>query len=229
MIHLQQIPFAKQLLFFAALLLLGTTLKAQSQVQDSTSQKPRISIAIQPLFLFIGAAKFDFELQPAKHRFGYKLTTELYQMETKDTRNLDFLDKKPYDKLRGFGLGLQQKYKFREKASSSYVSYGFTYRNQTIAYETEGFYPFQENGLTYYEYGPIDKKVRLETILVNTTLGYQIISYNFMFDVYMGVGYKGPLTKVNFDGARRYDYSILSYAYEGFGVLAGIKFGFQLQ
>lgn len=217
-------------LIIALILLLSfaSTTNAQDKKTDSIAKKMGISLTVQPFFFAVAAGKLDLELQPLNHKFAYIVTGEFYDGEVQDGELFDFKDN-AWDKISGFGIGLMQKYKFKEKRSSPYVAYGATYRNQKIAIETEGFYPYQENGLTYYDYGPIEKSLKINSLLIGGTMGYQKISGSFVFDIYAGLGYKTPLGKNNLEGYREYDKDITVYAYKGFGMLLGFKIGMQFQ
>lgn len=188
---------------------------------DSITRRPSISVSVQPFFLLTNAGKVDLEVQPLDHKFAYVLSAEFYGGRVQD----DFI----YDRLNGFGIGLLQKYKFKKQLSSPYFAYGAIYRHQEIAIETEGFSPYQDNGLTYYEFGPIKKLLIIDAVLLSTTFGYQKVSNDFVYDFYIGLGYKTPLRDLNFQGYRKYDQYISSYAYKGFGMLVGFKIGYQLQ
>ena len=214
--------------FTLLLLLSGASTYAQVQDKDSLDQKPAMSLSVQPLFLISNAAKLDLEIQLPKRRLGYIVSAEVYAGRVKDIGFLEITSgDRPFDRISGFGLGVLQKHSFREGITSYYVAYGITYRHLKIDYETDGFSPYQQDGLNYYEYGPLEKSKKINTLLLSTTIGYHRIMGRFVYDLYLGLGYKSPLEKVDFNGARDYNDSMPSFAYKGFGILAGIKLGFQ--
>jgi hypothetical protein len=208
---------------------------ATAQVQtgeakrDSIPLKTSLSVSVQPFFLLTNAGKIDIELQPAGSKFGYVFTAEVYSGRVKDDDIFRVQEDERFDKIRGAGIGISQKYKFRDKRSSPYIAYGLTYRYQEIAIETEGFYSYQENGFTYYEYGPIGKNLVISSGLANAGVGYQKIALDFLYDVYFGFGYKAQLKNTDFDGHRAYDKYQYSYAYKGAVMQVGFKIGFQFR
>ncbi len=207
------------------LTLLGMELSANR----STVSAQSVSVAIQPIFILNNAGKIDVELQPAKSRFGYILTAELYGGTIKDKPTFSIDENTPSDKLRGAGIGISQKYKFKDDRSSPYIAYGLTYRYQEIAIETEAFYAYQENGFTYYGYGPVNKNLVISSGMASAVFGYQKLEDDFVYDFYFGAGYKTQFKNTDFDGLRSYDRNQYSYAYKGPLMLVGLKIGFQFR
>ena len=207
------------------LTLLGMELSSDRNTVSAQS----VSVAIQPIFILNNAGKIDVELQPATSRFGYILTAELYGGTIKDKPTFSIQENAASDKLRGAGIGISQKYKFKEDRSSPYIAYGLTYRYQEINIETEGVYPYQENGLTYYGYGPYNKNLIISSGMASAVFGYQKIEDDFVYDFYFGAGYKTQFNNTDFDGLRSYNRNQYSYAYKGPLMLAGLKIGFQFR
>lgn len=223
------IPLKLFLLFILSVSTLAV--KSQEKVIDTTlnTKKSSISVTVQPFFLLINAAKADLEFQPTGRRFGYVLTPELYTGSIRDDDNFGYLTRLGNDQLRGFGLGILQKYKFKDQLSSPYVAYGVTYRHQELSIQTNGFYKIEQEGLTYYEYGAIKKRFLIDALLLSATVGYQKIAHNVVYDFYFGVGYKTPLGDIDFEGYRKYNQSSTSIAYRGVTMLIGLKLGYQFQ
>lgn len=197
---------------------------------DKAENKKSLSVSLQPLFMLISAGKIDIELQPAGKRHAYIFTAEVYGGRVQDRSNgFDTRSNGDWDKINGAGLGISHKFKFKNERSSPYIAYGLTYRYQEITFETEGFYPYEQDGLTYYEYGSIEKNLVISSGLATTVFGYQKISDDFVYDFYFGFGYKAQLKETDFMGLREYDNSIMNYAYKGFGMVAGLKIGFQFR
>lgn len=195
---------------------------------DSIPSKTSLSVAVQPFFLLINAGKIDVELQPAGSKFGYVVTAEIYSGGIEDyDHSSDKGD--PYDKINGAGIGISQKYKFKDKRSSPYIAYGLTYRYQEITIDTEGFYSYQDNGFTYYDYGPREKNLVISSGLASVVFGYQKIAGDFVYDFYFGGAYKAQLKNTDFDGLRKYNKYSDSYAYKGPTMLVGFKIGFQFK
>jgi hypothetical protein len=213
------------------LLLLGTfAAKSQDKPVDSASKtKTGFSVSVQPFFLLNNAIKADLEIQPVGRRFTYVFTAELYDGPILDDDDFNSIARLAEDQINGFGLGILQKYKFKDKLSSPYLAYGVTYRHQEVAIETEGFYSTEKDGLNFYEYGAIKKRLLNDALLLSATLGYQKVAHNVVYDIYFGFGYKAPLRNTDFGGYRRYEQDITSIAYKGFGMLVGFKIGYQFQ
>jgi hypothetical protein len=207
------------------------SVKSQEKVVDTTfkTNKSSISVSVQPFFLLINAAKADLEFQPNGRRFGYVLTPEFYTGPIQDDDNFGYLTRLANDQLKGFGLGILQKYKFKDQLSSPYVAYGITYRHQELSIQTNGFYTTEQDGLMYYEYGAIKKRFLIDALLLSATIGYQKIAHYVVYDFYFGVGYKTPLGDIDFEGYRKYNQSTTSIAYKGVGMLVGLKLGYQFQ
>ena len=197
---------------------------------DNAADKRSVSVSFQPFFMLINAGKIDVELQPAGKKAGYIFTAEVYGGRTKDESDgFDNRSNGQWDKVSGAGIGIARKYKFKNERSSPYVAYGLTYRYQEISIKTEGFYSYQEDGLTYHEYGPLEKNLVVSSGLANAVFGYQKIADDFVYDFYFGFGYKAQLKEPDFQGLREYDHSIVNYAYKGFGMLVGFKLGYQFR
>lgn len=210
------------------------TANAQSNVivdtAYSTAAKPSVTVALQPFFLLNNAGKIDVELQSAGKKIGYLFTAEVYSGQTKDESDgFDNRSRGDWDKINGIGVGISRKYKFKDERSSPYLTYGLTYRYMEISFETDGFYTYQVDGLTYYDYGKLENNVAISSGLVSATFGYQKIVDDFVYDFYFGFGYKAPLNKPDFKGYREYDQSIINHAYKGVGMLVGFKLGYQFR
>jgi hypothetical protein len=215
---------------FVPFLLLLTAFSARSQekaIDSASRSKTAISVSLQPLFMVNNALKADLELQPSGRKFSYVLTAELYDGTIQKDDDFGSSKRLAHDQLNGFGLGILQKYKFKKKLSSPYVAYGATYRHQEVAIETEGYYTTQQDGLTFYEYGAVKKRLLFDGLLLSTTLGYQKVSYNFVCDVYFGIGYKAPFGDADSESHREYDDNMTSLTFKGIGMLVGFKLGYQ--
>ncbi|MEJ7560148.1 MAG: hypothetical protein WKF66_17695 [Pedobacter sp.] len=217
-------------ILFVSLSLFTFLAKSQDKHGDSVLRtKTAISVSLQPFFLVNNTLKADLEIQPIGRKFNYVITAELYDGPMLDDDDFSYTSRFPEDQINGFGLGILQKYKFKNQLSSPYLAYGVTFRHQEVAIETEGFYSTEKDGLMYYDYGDIKKRLINDAILFSATLGYQKVSRNVVYDLYFGFGYKLPLNDTKFGGYRRYEQGITSIAYKGFGMLVGFKLGYQFQ
>lgn len=203
----------------------GFSVKAQ---QDSTkASNHTINLLFQPLFIGNKAIKLDLEFQRSQSRFAYVITPELYSGIISDTETSKNASE---DRINGFGIGIQQKLKFKKEPVSHYFSYGLTYRYNKITYDSEGFIPYQENGLNYYDYGPYKNDMKINSILLSGVLGFQESYWDILLaDLYLGFGYKLPDVKIDNPGVRQYSKYFTSPAYKGVLLLAGIKIGVQIK
>jgi hypothetical protein len=220
-------------------LLLSTTLclnstagKAQTDSMARASESQlAIALSVQPLFVLSNALKLDLEIQKPTSRFGYVVSPELYGGQTTDTsvpesqRNNKFPDR-----ISGFGLGVQQKLKFKKQLISPYFAYGLTYRRLKITYDTEDFVRYEENGLSYYAYGPVENPIQINSLLFNGLIGVQTLDWDFLLlDLYVGFGYKIVDVNMSNPGERRYNKMFFSPAFKGPIMMAGIKLGVQIK
>jgi len=212
---------------------IGTaTAQDQTARPDTTDNdaKSSLSLAIQPMFMLNNAGKIDLEWQPVATKLAYVFTVEVYSGRIKDVKAVfDNPSDVPWDRINGAGIGIAQKYKFKNERSSPYLAYGLTYRYQEINIETKGFFTYEQDGLTYYDYGPLEKNLAVSSGLATAVFGYQKISDDFLYDFYFGFGYKAQFNNTEFEGLRRFDSSIVNYAYKGFGMVAGFKIGYQFR
>lgn len=204
-----------------------------SAAQDASNEagknaKLAVSVAVQPLYAISNAGKFDIELQNSASRFAYIISPEIYGGSLRDVSPFQNQVGVNKDRLSGFGIGLLQKYYVNE-SKRPYVAYGLTYRYQTIAFEAEGYDTFEKNGLTYYQYGPIKDKWKINSFLISTVIGYQKIKHDFLYDVYLGFGYKKPSVESKYPEARKYDEGVYNFAYTGLVYHMGFKIGFNIR
>lgn len=217
-------------LFSTCLILAFSSSFAQTaDSSTSVTAKTAISIAIEPHFLITNAGRLNVELQKPGGKFAYIIVPEIYGGEIVDAGVFRGISDKDPDKIRGFGLGLFHKYKFKPSVTGPYLAYGLTYRNLDITYNTEGYIRYTEDELTYYKYGDMEDVLKINSYLISGLAGYQKTAGIFMFDIYVGLGYKSSNKKSLYPAARKYDRSVFDIAYTGGTMVFGIKLGFQLQ
>ncbi len=195
--------------------------------QDTDSSKVSISGALEPLFFFKNALKLDAEMQRSGSQFSYIITPEFYSGGTIDGGNLFRSYKGDY--IKGFGIGLFQKYKFKA-LSGLYLSYGMTYRDLKIKYSDQGFFSYKSNNLTYYEYGNFTDHLKINSWLINSAIGVQTVYKNgIITDFYFGIGYKKSSRDSEYQNYRKYDQSPASFGFTGLVPVIGLKMGFQFK
>lgn len=225
---------AVKLLFTIAFLSAASLQSAQAQA-DSTknhaaSSNMAISLSAQPLYILSSAIKMDLELHKPTGRFGYVISPEFYSGNISDDRENHNRNGSSPDRIKGFGLGIHQKLKFKKQLVSSYFAYGATFRSQTITYHTESFIPYGNDGLSYYSYGPVDNRIKIKSLLVSAVMGFQTLDWDvLLMDAYIGFGYKLADLEMTYAGERRYDKNYFSPAYQGPLFMLGVKFGAQIK
>ena len=195
---------------------------------DSLPQQASLSISLQPFFLLNNALKVDMEWQRAESQFGYIFTVESYNGRVEENK-YNYSSYGHNDPVNGFGVGVAQKYRLKSGRSGPYVAYGMTYRYLEITMETEDFYQYQENGLTYYDFGALKKNNVISSGLFSAVFGYQKVADNFVYDLYLGMAYKAQFKSTDFGGGRTYDQYQYSYAHKGATMLVGLKIGYQFR
>ncbi|MBC8053637.1 MAG: hypothetical protein H7Y13_11290 [Sphingobacteriaceae bacterium] len=185
---------------------------------------------VQPLFAFNHALRLDVEVKPKNRYLNFIVSPEYYTGYVYDKGFTSASENLRSDKLRGAGIGVSHKIEFNKKNDRPYLSYGFMYRNIKINYEDEGFLPYKQNGLDYYEYNNFSDRLKINSVLLNACIGSQTRTFeSFILDVYMGMGYKISSKKSSFPDKREYNQEPLSYAYNGFSFLVGLKAGYKIK
>ena len=193
-----------------------------------------ISISFQPIFLLNNALKVDVEMQQKEKAGAFigglevytgKITI-LYPQESnlEETNNQDIIN--------GIGLNLAYKLKFQksEKLTSFYFSPGVTIRNFKLTLNGEGFYAFEQDGVEYYTYGPIEKNYPINSALFYGNLGYhKVWKTTMLLDAYLGFGYKTATKNNEVEFSRNYEQYAYGFNFNGYAVQAGLKFGFQIK
>lgn len=208
------------------LLFASLYVNAQKASKDTVGTPLSTVITIQPLYFVTSAVKLDIEFRKPDSKRAIGITPEFFNGNIKDADLLREMKGLKQDKLSGFGIGIFQKYYV---ANGPYFAYGLTYRYQTIVFDSQGFAPYQKDGYTFYEYGSISDKWKINSFLANTVIGYQAVKYDFVYDIYLGFGYKHPSIKADHPEARKYDRGVFNYAYDGLVYLMGFKVGYKIK
>jgi hypothetical protein len=207
-------------LFFLVVIWASSSVKAQEK------KFPEILASVQPLFAVNNALRADIELKLRSPLLNVVLSPELYTGTVKDR----YAYRDQYrDNLGGIGIGISHKLDLSKRNVRPYVSYGITYRSLKIDYDDEGFLPYTKEGLLYYEYGTFNDRLNIRSTLLNAVGGIQFITKKrFVFDVYLGAGYKNSSKSSSFS-KREYHHGTRSFAYNGNLFLSGFRIGYQLR
>jgi hypothetical protein len=225
---------------FTTLFALLSILSAFAQIKEDTSveklphQKNRFTIGTQPLYIANTGVRFDFEMRikntPAWIQIspiGYWLPHYEYNdaYEYDYGSHYDNYTTIGEDNLKTFsGAGLELNYKyFFNRSESLYFAGGCSYTHFNIKYEEKYWRPFTEDGLEYVvqDYGDIKQGINKWGI--NAYFGYQIPRPVFLFDMFVGLGYRHSF-RTN-GAARPFNNTMLSLGYSGIVVMTGIRIG----
>ncbi|UYZ57653.1 hypothetical protein [Hymenobacter latericus] len=196
--------------------------------------RPRTALlklnAFQPL-----ARSYQLELEkqlPGHPKHSLGLTPQLYHGRV--TQLTSDQETQPDERLRGWGLELLHRAYLVPNTDAAmagfYVAYGPQYQRLEMQFKANGWQQLLANdGLTYYQYGPIDYTETIRRYGATAVLGYQspLDLGRVYLDFYLGIGYRNTQFSSAFPESR-YRTGLLDYAYQGFYLPAGFKIGFAL-
>jgi len=198
---------------------------AQSKADSSKTVRPKgvnLSLGFEPIFAFNNCFKTDLEVKPLSRNFGIEVTPEIYAAS--------HILNNQHDDISGFGLGLYHKlYLNTGDNNRVMIAYGATYRHIDVTYQDEGFIPFTQNGLDYYQYKNFTDVLKNTSVLANIYVSARAVDIpnSFFLDAYMGGGYKFAKQESMYSGFRAYNALMYDYGHKGFVFLLGIKLGLQ--
>jgi len=201
----------------------------QSQSASSVSDRA-IGITFHPFYLFNNAIKIDAELQtkkPLAFVTGAEFYTGRISNLYKQTNNFG----EPIeDKIAGFGINAAIKYKFSqtERFNSYYFSPGITYRHLTVKLNGPMYYSYTENGMEFISYGPSQKNININPVLLYGMFGRYLEIDNVVLDMYFGLGRKLLKQNKELQTSRQYHEAMYGYNYSGTTFLIGVKLGYQI-
>ncbi len=217
------------LIFLFAAMSLTTMLS-----QEKTKLYPKYTFAVQPLYLINGGLRFDFEqqLQSQKEWLQYSIMGYYYQPKTYDNyyNGYSYFRWEPFysdfdsfSAFKGVGAGLAYKY-FLPRFF--YISPGVNYSYFNVAYKEYAFSPYNEDGLTFYEYGYMPFEQNFHKLKSEVTVGIQSTLRKLIFvNVYAGFGYTYSFFDENKAAMNN---SIFSFGYRGLTLTAGFRVGITL-
>jgi len=217
-----------ELTVFILLLALSGSLAGQEvKKRNSLEGYPKYTIAVQPFHLMNGTLKLDFETQLKSPKNWLQLSISGSYLPKKDIYraeyswsnfNSDFND---FTGLNGFGVGAA--YKSIIYSTWLYYSVGASYSHYRVRYAGYGYFPYIEDGLTYYEYYPAQQKQIFNKLSSSVCLGMQShFSNTLFFDVYIGIGYAHSMYDEN---KRSFEEGMYGFGRRGTFLAGGLRIG----
>jgi hypothetical protein len=214
-----------------AVMLAILILPAQIQAQDETvadklpHQKKNFTIATHPLYHFNAGVRFDFEKRIKNTPSWIQLGVAGNFLGNNSSGNWGIVSGDELSYLHGVGIELNYKYFFNKK-ESFYFAGGGSYSHYNIKYFDTYWHSYTENNLVYHarETGKMDQKIN--KLGINTYFGYQIPTPVFLFDMFVGLGYRHSFR--NNDTAKLFNDTMISLGYTGVVFITGVRFGVKL-
>jgi len=210
------------------------TLFSVAQNNDSLG----LSINIIPQYLFISGIRADLE---------YKLTNKInvfagmqYYTGTINTSGNETTDanttssnidqsKRANDKLEGNGWNTGIKYYFLEDNEYNYyLGADLTYNKFNITIKEYDYFPYIDDGLTFYEYRLGDIETDSKQFGYHVCAGATKTIKRLVVNGWFGIGYTETQLSKDFNKYRKYNSFSGQYAYQGFAPYLGFKLGFLL-
>lgn len=210
------------------------TLVSSAQKNDSL----KLSINITPQYLFIAGIRADLE---------YKLTNKInvfagmqYYTGTINTSGNESRDinatssnvdqsKRANDNLEGNGWNTGIKYYFLEDQEYNYyLGADLTYNKFNITIKEYDYFPYVEDGLTFYEYRLGNIETDSKQFGYYITAGATTTIKRFVANGWIGFGYTETALSKDFNKFRKYNSFFGQYAYQGYAPYLGFKIGYLL-
>jgi hypothetical protein len=207
------------------------TLFSNAQKNDSLG----LSFNIIPQYLIISGIRGDLE---------YKLTNKINVFvgmqyysgtintagsETKDLNATIDQSKRANDKLKGNGWNTGIKYYYsKDNNYNYYIGADLTYNKFNIIIKDYDYFPFVDDGLTFYEYRLGDIETDSKQFGYNVNVGATSSFKRFVINGWIGVGYTETQLSKNFNKYRKFNSYYGQYAYQGFAPYLGFKIGYFL-
>lgn len=195
----------------------------------------KFSINIHPQFLLISGIKADIEYKLLKnfHVFGggqfYTGLTNRNGDKTIKADNGTTSDqtKRANDEIAGNGFHLGGKYYFVHTTKEHfYVGAEYSYVKYNFKINDYGYFPYQDDGLTFYEYRlgkyDIDGSQSTSSLYFGATGN----EGRFIVNAWFGVSLVNAKTDNKLKEFRNFDKLYWDFAYNGLSPLIGFKIGF---
>jgi len=227
----------KTIISIALVTLVSLNLCAQEI--EPARQQPKFSFGFAPLSLLFNKTRFELETGVGKKSpvmisvspIFYSGTTQMYS----NTRHI-----KPDNSEADYssdlvsGMGGEMGIKFMKvldpfHLSMIYYGFGVGYHKINLSYQDYDFQPYQEDGLTYYNYQLGDVREDIQRTNVFGLLGGRTYAGNrIYFDLSIGLGYQKSNIKSSAFQPRDHESSIFGFGYTGFCYKAVLSVGFSL-
>jgi opacity protein-like surface antigen len=208
-----------------------TVATSQTQAQEQTitiklpHQLKKYTIATHPFYGLNSGVRFDFEMRIKNTPSWIQIGTAGYLVPRRDEEKYNqwvTITGDELNSLLGGGLELNYKY-FFNNSESLYVAGGCSYSRYNIEYIDKYWDSYIEHGLEYRmsKFGILNQKI--DKFGINTYFGYQIPKPTFLFDMFVGLGYRYSL-RSNIV-ANPFDNGMISFGYKGVVFITGVRFG----
>jgi hypothetical protein len=208
-----------------------------SHAQDAEVKLPRYAVSVEPFYLFNGGLRLNVEKRLTPKEW-LELNITGYHLPHSDIREDNFLwwsyeegghvtsnsDFTRFSGLNGFGIGGTYKYYFH---STCFVSTNASYSYYDVEYPDWDYYPYKEDGLTFYEYELNSKHQNFNKLSGNVCIGVRsFFRHTFVLEFYGGVGYAYSFYNEN---KKSYDETVFGFGRRGFHPVFGMKVGFNIK
>jgi hypothetical protein len=207
-----------------------STLRAQNNV-NLTEKYPHLeknyTVAVHPLYLFNGGLRLDFEKRIDNTPAWIQIGATGYHLARHTGRsNYWYRPSGEYNYLAGGGLDLNYK-RFYNRKETLYYSAGGAFTHYYIEYSGKHLRSYDEDGLTYYMYKYGNQKQKINKLGLNMYLGYQSPRPSFLFDMFVGIGYRYSFR--SYGKNELYENGMIALGYRGFVVTAGVRLGIKFK
>ncbi len=198
----------------------------------------KFSFHIHPQFLLINGIKADVEykLFPNLHiyaggqhysgltnRNGNKSVTDVSATTTYDQT------KRANDEINGSGFNIGAKYYFINTSREHFFAGSeFSYNQYNFKLNDYGYFPYQDDGLTFYEFRLGQYAAQGNQSTGSFYLGVTGNEGRFVVNLWVGASYIYTNTDSKLKELREFNKLYWDYAYKGIAPLLGFKVGFLL-
>ncbi|MDR3219872.1 MAG: hypothetical protein LBU22_13025 [Dysgonamonadaceae bacterium] len=218
-----------KLLYIPLLFLCLQGLSGNLPAQTAEKPLPRYGFSIEPLYLYNGGLRINAEKRlTEKEWFELNITPYYLPLAEYDydygawyTINSGF---EYFSKLQGIGVGGSYKYYF---SPLFFINPGVSYTFYKVKYSDTDFYPYQEDGLTYYSF----ERRQLSQIFNKFNLSFYIggrtpFKRSFFVEYFVGAGQSFSSYK---SGKKTFDDTMFGFGYTGLYLTTGVKLGFNIR
>ena len=207
------------------------------QAQPEEERMPQYAISLEPMHLLNGGLGLNLE-KKIRPDHWVELNLEGYYLPHGEEIHVeDFLFWSWYEGgyttlntnfdrisgLSGLGIGTTHKYYFFQRYM---VNTAFSYNWYNVEYAAYNFYPYMEDGLTFYDYKWANTHQAFHKLRLHVAIGVRSkFKHAIFMETYLGLGY--AYSFYNQD-KRAFNDTMFGYGYRGFYSTVGIKLGLNL-